>query len=160
MFRISRINLPPNSKKRHNRLAWQMPPPPNRQRRRHTAQRGRRFRAYQGSLAPSRICTGSKPGGQPQVSPAQEEAQQLAAKERELAYNSRFASNLVYSHQPDTAVSQQAPAGPEGASVAGYQQAPNPYTTASSPAGSSLVAPRAAGDPPPAASEQGSTKHA
>ena len=103
---------------------------------------------------------GQQPGGQPQVSPAQEEAQQLAAKERELAYNSRFASNLVYSHQPDTAVSQQAPAGPEGASVAGYQQAPNPYMTASSPAGSSLVAPRAAGDPPPAASEQGSTKHA
>jgi type IV secretion system protein TrbI len=103
---------------------------------------------------------GQQAGGQPQVSPAQVEAQQLAAKERELAYNSRFASNLVYSHQPDTAVSQQAPAGPEGASVAGYQQAPNPYTTASSPAGSSLVAPRAAGDPPRAASEQGSTKDA
>jgi type IV secretion system protein VirB10 len=103
---------------------------------------------------------GQQPGGQPQVSPALEEAQQLAAKERELAYNSRFASNLVYSHQPDTATSQQPPAGPEGASMAGYQQAPNPYTTASSPAGSSLVASRAAGDPPPAAGEQGSTKHA
>ena len=102
---------------------------------------------------------GQQPGGQPQVSPAQEEAQQLAAKERELAYNSRFASNLVYSHQPDTAVSQQPPAGPEGGSVAGYQQGPNPYMTASSPAGSSLVAPRAAGDPPSTASEQGSMKH-
>jgi type IV secretion system protein TrbI len=101
-----------------------------------------------------------QPGGQSQVSPAQEEAQLLAAKERELAYNSRFASNLVYSHQPEAAASQQPPAGPEGASVAGYQQAPNPYMTASSPAGSSLVAPRAAGDSPPAASEQGSTKHA
>jgi len=101
-----------------------------------------------------------QPGGQPQVSPAQEEAQQLAAKERELAYNSRFASNLVYSHQPDEATSQQPPAGPEGVSVAGYQQTRNPYTTASSSTGSSLVAPRAAGDPPPAASEQGSTKHA
>ncbi len=67
---------------------------------------------------------GQQPGGQPQVSPEQEEAQQLAAKERELAYNSRFASNLVYSHQPDTAVSQQPPAGPEGGSVAGYQQSP------------------------------------
>ncbi len=102
---------------------------------------------------------GQQAEGQPQVSPAQEEAQQLAAKERELAYNSRFASNLVYSHQPDTAVSQQPPAGPEGASVAGYQQAPNPYSTASSPAGSSLVAPRAAGDPPSAAGGQGSLKH-
>jgi type IV secretory pathway VirB10-like protein len=103
---------------------------------------------------------GQQPGSQPQVTPAQEEAQQLAAKERELAYNSRFASNLVYSHQPDTAMSQQAPAGPESASVAGYQQSPNPYTTASSPVGSSLVAPRVAGDPPSAAGEQSSTKHA
>ena len=103
---------------------------------------------------------GQQPGGQSQVSPAQEEAQQLAAKERELAYNSRFASNLVYSHQPDAATSQRPPAGPEGASVAGYQQTPNQYMTAFSPNGSSLVAPRAAGDPPPAASEQGSTKHA
>lgn len=102
---------------------------------------------------------GQQPGGQPQVSPAQEEAQQLAAKERELAYNSRFASNLVYSHQPDTAVSQQPPAGPEGGSAAGYQQSPNPYMTASSPARSSLVAPRAAGDPPSTSSEQGSMKH-
>jgi len=31
-----------------------------------------------------------------QLSPAQQEAQQLAVKERELAYNARFASNLVY----------------------------------------------------------------
>ena len=54
----------------------------------------------------------------------------MAAKERELAYNSRFASNLVYTHQPDTAAHQQAPAGPEGATVAGYQFAPNPYTSA------------------------------
>ena len=38
---------------------------------------------------------GQTQGGQ-QLSPAQEEAQQLAAKEREFAYNSRFASNLVY----------------------------------------------------------------
>ena len=33
---------------------------------------------------------------QPQISPEQQQAQQLAAKERELAYNARFASNLVY----------------------------------------------------------------
>ncbi len=115
--------------------------------------------------APGQPCAqpnmnGQQPGGQPQVSPEQEEARQLAAKERELAYNSRFASNLVYSHRPDTAPSQQPPAGPEGASVAGYQQAPNPYTPASSPAGSSLVPPRAAGDPPSATSEQSSIKHA
>jgi type IV secretion system protein VirB10 len=33
--------------------------------------------------------------GQTQLSPVQQQAQQLAAKERELAYNSRFASNLA-----------------------------------------------------------------
>ena len=82
----------------------------------------------------------------------------MAAKERELAYNSRFASNLVYTHQPDTAAHQQAPAGPEGATVAGYQFAPNPYTSASGRE-SSLVAPRAAGDPSSTATGQASTKH-
>jgi type IV secretion system protein VirB10 len=103
---------------------------------------------------------GLQPNGQTQVSPAQAEAQQLAAKERELAYNSRFASNLVYSHQPETAASQQPPAGPEGASVAGYQQAPNPYSTASGQEGSSLVAPRAAGDPPTAPGAHDAMKRA
>ena len=103
---------------------------------------------------------GQQPGGQPQVSPAQEEAQQLAAKERELTYNSRFASNLVYSHQPETAGSLQPPAGPEGASVAGFRQAPNPYTTTSNQEGSSLVAPRAAGDPQTAPSAHDAMKHA
>ena len=150
---------PANSRKRRNRLAWQMHRCPT------NSGCGIQPNGAGGSLRTRPAlrpaeCVRTAPGGQPQVSPAQEEAQQLAAKERELAYNSRFASNLVYSHQPDAATSQQPPAGPEGASVAGYQQAPNQYMTASSPAGSSLVAPRAAGDPPPAASEQGSTKHA
>ena len=42
---------------------------------------------------------------QPQISPEQQQAQQLAAKERELAYNARFASNLVYTqaNTPQTA---------------------------------------------------------
>jgi type IV secretion system protein VirB10 len=34
--------------------------------------------------------------GEPQLSPAQQATQQLAIKERQLAYDSRFASNLVY----------------------------------------------------------------
>lgn len=33
---------------------------------------------------------------QPQITPEKEQANQLAAKERELAYNARFASNLVF----------------------------------------------------------------
>jgi type IV secretion system protein TrbI len=112
---------------------------------------------------PSRACAqpsmyGQQQSGQPQISPQEQEAQQLAAKERELAYNSRFASNLVYTHQPDTAAHQQAPAGPEGATVAGYQFAPNPYTSASGRE-SSLFAPRAAGDTSSTATGQASTKH-
>jgi type IV secretory pathway VirB10-like protein len=83
--------------------------------------------------------------GQPPVSPQEQEAQQLAVKERELAYNSRFASNLVYTHQPDTAVQQQTPASSEGA-TAGNPQNPNVHSAASTQSGSSLVAPRAAVD--------------
>jgi type IV secretion system protein TrbI len=42
------------------------------------------------------------PQGQQQLSPAAQEEQQLAAKDRELAYDSRFASNLVFARQPDS----------------------------------------------------------
>jgi type IV secretion system protein VirB10 len=79
--------------------------------------------------------------GEPQLSPAQQEAQQLAIKERQLAYDSRFASNLVYAHQGDATSQQQAlPA------------------SASGQPGSSLVASRAAGDPPSATAGQTSVK--
>jgi len=44
------------------------------------------------ACAPGLPCTQS----QQQLSPAEQEAQQLAAKDRELAYESRFASNLVF----------------------------------------------------------------
>lgn len=37
---------------------------------------------------------------QQQLSPAQQEAQQIAARDRELSYDSRFASNLVYTRAP------------------------------------------------------------
>ena len=45
------------------------------------------------------VSYGQQMPAQPQLTPAQQQAQQLAAKERELAYNSRFASNLAYVHQ-------------------------------------------------------------
>jgi type IV secretion system protein VirB10 len=96
--------------------------------------------------------------GQPSISPQEQEAQQLAAKERELAYNSRFASNLVYTHQPDAADSQKAPAGSETPTVASYSQSPNPYATAPTQPGSSLVAARTAGESTPAGG-QASIKH-
>ena len=47
------------------------------------------------------VSYGQQMPAQPQLTPAQQQAQQLAAKERELAYNSRFASNLAYVHQAD-----------------------------------------------------------
>lgn len=95
--------------------------------------------------------------GQPSISPQEQEAQQLAAKERELAYNSRFASNLVYTHQPDATVSQKAPVGSDTPSVASFSQNSNSYATPTQGA-SSLVAPRTAGEPP-AAGGQASIKH-
>ena len=80
--------------------------------------------------------------GQPQLTPGQQQAQQLAAKERELDYNSRFASNLAYARSTvapaasqQTAVTMNAPTG--------YVQ--NPYVDAAAQSGSSLIAPRNAG---------------
>jgi type IV secretion system protein TrbI len=96
--------------------------------------------------------------GQPSISPQEQEAQQLAAKERELAYNSRFASNLVYTHQPDATVPQKAPAGSDTPTVASYSQSSNPYVAAPTQGASSLVTARPAGEPA-AAAGQASVKH-
>jgi type IV secretion system protein VirB10 len=46
-------------------------------------------------------------GGQPQLSPEQEQQQQLVNKERELSFDSRFASNLAYSHSKEEELRQQ-----------------------------------------------------
>jgi type IV secretion system protein VirB10 len=93
------------------------------------------------------------PQQQPQLSPAAQEEQQLAAKDRELAYNSRFASNLVYTRAPDQPpqkASSTALADNAGAGITGPQQAPVSSQSVSDLASSSLIAPRAAGDPPAA----------
>jgi type IV secretion system protein VirB10 len=79
---------------------------------------------------------------QPQLSPAQQEAQQLAARDRALDYDSRFASNLVLSHSADARPRQEPAATAIDAS-----------TMQSSPA-SNLVAVRAVGDPPSASPPQ------
>ena len=94
--------------------------------------------------------------GQQQVSPEQQEAQQLAAKDRELAYNSRFASNLVYAHPAD-GPPQKLPADSEGKSISA--DPPSQYAAVAGEPGSSLVAPRTAGDPPAPATGQASIKH-
>jgi type IV secretion system protein TrbI len=69
--------------------------------------------------------------GQSQLTPEQEQAQQIAARERERADESRFASNLVYTRPPEQP--QQQSSGQMA--FAGERQSD-----------SSLVAPRAAGD--------------
>jgi type IV secretory pathway VirB10-like protein len=98
----------------------------------------------------------SCPQQQPQLSPAAQEEQQLAAKDRELAYNSRFASNLVYTRAPDQPsqkASSTALADNAGAGITGSQQAPVSSQSVSDLAASNLIAPRAAGDPPAAQPE-------
>jgi len=99
---------------------------------------------------------GQQVPAQSQLTPAQEQAQQLAAKERELAFNSRFASNLAYVHQ------ENPPAQPRDAegTPAGGADPPASQNSAfpSSPAPSSLVASRAAGERPSQQAEP-SPKH-
>ncbi len=87
------------------------------------------------ACAPGQPCPQQQPGYQQQLSPAQQEEQQLAAKDRELAYASRFASNLVFGQGANgpAQITQRENSGP---------------TAASDPSGSSLVKPKAAGDPP------------
>jgi type IV secretion system protein VirB10 len=81
---------------------------------------------------------GQPNNAQPVLSPEQQQAQLIAAKERERADESRFASNLVYSLVPVQA-QQQAP------------QQPAPQSTASQrQQDSSLVPPRTAGEAPTA----------
>jgi type IV secretory pathway VirB10-like protein len=80
----------------------------------------------------------------PQLTPAQQQAQQLAAKERELAYDSRFASNLAYVHQ-DNLPAQLRSA--EGMRAAGSESMPNQNPMSSDQtAGNNFVAPRLAGE--------------
>ena len=59
------------------------------------------------SVAPGYVPTTQTGGGQAQLSPAEQEAQQLAAKERERQYASRFESNLVYSAAAEQQAAQQ-----------------------------------------------------
>ncbi|TCK70716.1 type IV secretion system protein VirB10 [Acidipila rosea] len=110
--------------------------------------------------APGQTCPpatyGQQNSSEPQLSPEQQQAQQLAAKERELAYNARFASNLAYSRgaeaQPPQLTTHKAVSSNE------YVSQQNPYTTAAQP-DSSLTMPRAAGSPTPVPVGQSSIKH-
>ena len=81
---------------------------------------------------PGRPCPQAQSGNmQMQLTPAQQEAQLIAAKERERADNSRFASNLVYARAAEQPQQQS-------------QRMPAQYDHSERQASSSLVAPRSA----------------
>ena len=96
---------------------------------------------------PSAYAAGSN-GGQQQISPEQQQIQQLAAKERERQYASRFESNIVYSH-----------AAPEAQPATGQGSAPsqaNPYAASTQPGQpTSFIAARPAGEEPASAAPVG-----
>lgn len=89
---------------------------------------------------------GQAQNGQPQLTPEQQQQQQLANKERELSFDSRFASNLAYSHSKEEEQRQSQPQNlPQMMPVS----AANPYAAAlAGGEGSSFVPSRAAGEQP------------
>jgi type IV secretory pathway VirB10-like protein len=85
---------------------------------------------------------------QKQLTPAAQEEQQLAARDRQLAYDSRFASNLVYTRtqeQPSQKSSSLALANNSGAMMP--QQGATPAQPWPDQSASSLIQARAAGEP-------------
>ena len=87
---------------------------------------------------PGQVCTPEMQQQNPQaqqLTPEQQQEQQLAAKDRELAYNSRFASNIAYARPPDPQLGQEATA------AAGLQRQP---VNGAGDSNGSLIAPRAA----------------
>jgi len=102
------------------------------------------------------VSYGQQMPAQPQLTPAQQQAQQLAAKERELAYNSRFASNLAYVHQENPPAQSR---DTEGALAGGADPPASQNSAISSSAPSNLAAPRAAGERQSQAADSTSVKH-
>lgn len=98
--------------------------------------------AQAGSCTPGLPC--SQPGvyAQPQVSPEEQQSQQLAARERELAYNARFASNLVYARSSDTQIASRQDPDP----TLGNETQTAIGSHSEQPASSSAVSPRSAAD--------------
>ena len=98
---------------------------------------------------PGQPCAQQGAYAQQQVSPAQQEAEQLAARDRELTYDSRFASNLVYTRAPEPSPQQSSSAAlANRAGVTGPQQSATSIQPALGQAGSSFISPQAASDPP------------
>ena len=79
---------------------------------------------------PGQPCSQLQQGTETQLTPVQQQAQLIAAKERERSDNSRFASNLVYARSVEPSQQQS-------------QMVPAQYGAADRQANSSLVAPEA-----------------
>ena len=89
---------------------------------------------------------GQPQNGQPQLTPEQQQQQQLANKERELSFDSRFASNLAYSHSKEE---EQRQSQPQNSPQMMPVSSANPYAAAlTGGEGSSFVPSRAAGEKP------------
>ncbi len=106
---------------------------------------------------PAQPCAQSQGAyAQQQLSPAQQETEQLSARDRELTYDSRFASNLVYTRAPEPSPQQSSSAAlANSAGVTGPQQNAISNQTDPDQAVSSLIAPHAASDPPATSSTPG-----
>ncbi len=110
--------------------------------------------------APGQPCAQQTAYAQPQLTPAQQEEQQLAAKDRELAYASRFASNIVYRNAPDSTPRQRPSAAlAESEEAPGTHESASSYSSAPERTASSLVMPRTAGDSPANATTQTTAQH-
>jgi type IV secretion system protein VirB10 len=89
---------------------------------------------------------GQQQNGQPQLTPEQQQQQQLANKERELSFDSRFASNLAYSRSKEE---EQRQSQPQNTPQMMPVSSANPYAAAlTGGEGSSFVPSRAAGEQP------------
>jgi type IV secretion system protein TrbI len=98
--------------------------------------------AQVGLCTPGQPCQQQGVYAQPQVSPEQQQAQQLAARERELAYNARFASNLVYARSSDAQVASRQDPNP----ALGNEAQTAVGSHSEQPVNSSLISPRSATD--------------
>ena len=85
-----------------------------------------------------------QPGNGQQLSPEQQQVQQLAGKEREIAFNSRFASNLAYNGQTEEAKASQGRQAQNSGQM--MQVTAADPTAANSGQNSSLTAARAPGE--------------
>jgi type IV secretion system protein TrbI len=95
-----------------------------------------------GLCTPGQPCQQQGVYAQPQVSPEEQQAQQLAARERELAYNARFASNLVYACSSDSQLASRQDPNPALGNEA--QTAVGPRSEQA--VDSSLISPKKAAD--------------